>query len=296
MDYISKHCGDRAVLMYYMQLHPEFTRAAVDLALASNMKIIRMLDQKAVYVSEEGYYIGTLTHSTYRGDMIYKYKSPFVGKEKASARSGKDTRDAVKITGIISTLKKNTEVPDKNRLLRFVMNGMVAARRVVNASARRPVFEIGSEDSWQLLKYFVTNDNFELQVKKERLETKYEEFCEKLSKAAEIAKDLSRFDNCRVVSVNLDDSGIYYLVGEATFDKETNITITEELKRYGSLKDSPVAVDAAMLRTYAEGKTWFDRSNDLGIPKMDKFLEDVDVCVGYLNSYCHWVLFPKHGA
>jgi hypothetical protein len=56
-----------------------------------------------------------------------------------------------------------------------------------------------------------------------------------------------------------------------------------------------VAADAAIIKTYATGKTWFDKENELGIPMGDKYYEDIDVGVGYSNpEYGWWVVIPKN--
>jgi hypothetical protein len=77
-------------------------------------------------------------------------------------------------------------------------------------------------------------------------------------------------------------------------NEEGNCTFHTPLKRYGTLKELPIAPVVAMINTYMQGRDQYDKSNELGVWYQDRFFEDLDIAVGYSGSSNGlWVAIPK---
>ena len=68
------------------------------------------------------------------------------------------------------------------------------------------------------------------------------------------------------------------------------------LKRYSSLMDCPeIAPHVPIIAAWASGMTHADKTNELNLPRADKYYEDIDVASGY-QSRESWHLIPKRPA
>jgi hypothetical protein len=69
-----------------------------------------------------------------------------------------------------------------------------------------------------------------------------------------------------------------------------------DVTRYNSLRDSPLASEAAIIRTYMQDKVsspFLD--NELNMRLEDAYHADIDVACGYSSpTESFWVLIPNH--
>jgi len=245
---------------------------------------------------------GTITD---RSKPRYIYTGPFVSKEKASANSGRNQRDSEKITGILSAMKRNDEIPEEKAIFGRFIPGINYGFNSCKQHNSKPGISLDSDETHALVELYLNNNPTFAAQHRNRIESKYESYLDELEKIKDAKANLTRFAaGAKIIGIipdpvptPLGGPDYYYAVGEAKLDGEQRnvVVLQSPLERYDSLSDSPVAADAAIIKTYATGKTWFDKENELGIPMGDRYYEDIDVGVGYSNhEYGWWVVIPKN--
>ena len=237
----------------------------------------------------------------------YVYTGPFVSKEKASANSNRNQRDSEKITGILSALKRYDEIPEERAIFSRFMSGINYGFNSCTQHKPKPSISLDSDETYALIEFYLNNNPTFAAQHRNRLESKYESYLDELDKIKDAKANLTRFaKGSKIIGIvpdpvpiGLGSPDYYYVVGEARLDGENrnSVVIQCPLERYDSLSTSPVAADAAIIRTYATGKPWFEKDNELGIPMGDKYYEDIDVGVGYANHETGWwVVIPNNAA
>jgi hypothetical protein len=128
-----------------------------------------------------------------------------------------------------------------------------------------------------------------------------------MKKYDESADDFKRFcKGFKIIGIAYEsyhDDGTVapkYIVGEGdvvtTDNSNGKVLVQGSLKSYSSLKEVPeVAVDAMMIATYMQGKSTersYSNRNELFIGRVDKYLSELDIGVGYRNQIV-WVAIPK---
>lgn len=305
---------DQSVLHAWMEDKSALVAGAQELAAAFGLQLAASPEWKTDshrfmvdFYTKEGLYAGRLIYGVdyvrgaRSGDMFFSFASPTIAKEKGSSRSGRDERDSKKITGIISAMKKNKEVPTTAALTASYQQALsYCFNSVANKSHRTPTADLSSQEEVALLKLFVGGDSQSAEALRSDLENKYKSYLDRLEKSLHSARAYDRFcKGCTLIGImpNKTTNGSFYLIGDSQkVENQSKYTLTN-VKRYNTLRDSPVAAEAAIMRTYFSGKSLRSTTNnELGVECMDEYFEDIDVSMGYANSGSGtWVAIPKHG-
>lgn len=230
----------------------------------------------------------------------YFYTSSAVSKEKYSKRSGRDTRDASKITGLISAIKKNNEGPAaaKDKRLRDFSDGIKAALNTVSSRHERSInVEIEPDIVTRLVEQYLGLGEVSFTLKDE-IKRKHDEYMKKISGQKQLLSDVQRFRRgCKVIgilSTNLENDKTMYATAKITFDDRAIVNYTEPLKIHDTLSGTEYAADAAMIRTFMRDKSRYDASNEVGVGFGDHYFQEMDFSIGYNRRGEQWVLIPFH--
>lgn len=310
INFISDFVDDRVAFQSKVEekVTPPLLNAALTFAGTYGLRIHGVLSDCVSFVTMSGLPAGELS---YRKDCTRKSKNPLgtffhyhsrlISKERSTGRSDRYARDSDKVTGIISALKKNKEEPRDEALLGRFVNSMRYAFSSANPSTNPPTISLGYAETLALVKLFIDNDKETAENYRENVEKAYSTYLDKFAKMKDARANLSRFQKgCHAIGIIPEgfggQSGTYYLVGDAEYDTVTNGYVLKNYKRLKTLANTPLAADAAIIRTYAQGMPWYssDIDNELGLPPRDSYLEDIDVAIGYSNAESGmWALIPK---
>jgi len=254
-------------------------------------------------VSSDGIRLGEIYTQICRGSSgnnedVYFYHSPnIVTKSKGTLRSDSGTRDANKIKSLLTTLKKNKEIPNVKSMYSSFAGGIRYAFQQVVRS-REPDISIKDDLAIVLIEH-VLLDKLITHEQNEQLKSTYKEYKSKMKSYQEAESNGTRFyKGTKLIGIVGDYDDKYYLVGEASYDTSLNnnggVSIHGDLKRYNSLKDVPeLSADVVMINAYMQGKEGlYDDRNEFGLPRGDTYYHDIDVATGYAGNNM-WILIPK---
>lgn len=257
--------------------------------------------QRFQVLSMSGIPMGQIYCSTERNkdgnnETIYYFQSQhIIQKSKGSSRSDRSTRDSNSIKSLITTLKKQKEIPQVSSMYKSLSQGLRFAFSNVS-NARQPSVSIGGKAIIDLIEHVLLDRPLSSEQNYE-LKKIYESYKSEMKSFQSSASNQDRFnEGAKVIAICGDREKPYYLVGEATYDGKSGsdgVTFQGDLKRYDSLKNSPeFAVDVAMISAYMEGLPNNDKRNELFLPRRDTYYSDIDVATGYSGDEL-WVAIPK---
>ena len=144
-----------------------------------------------------------------------------------------------------------------------------------------------------LVKMLIENDKVSVETYRKDVEAAYAGYLDRLAKFDEAKQSLKRFDNSTAIGIVPDgNNNWFYIIADAS--DSPSVDALTNWKRYNTLYNSPLAADAAMIRTYMEGRMKTGE-NELKLPFEDKFYPDIDISVGYSSTqHGLWVLIPKN--
>ena len=304
MQFISQFAFDPAKIQSsledYEKKAPRFVRGLADFCTTFKVKIMARSVGGYVLCTERGIPVGKMDFerdysrsNTNPDGYAFLYTSPIISKQKASSRAGRSTRDSSTVTGIINALKKNSEVPNEDKLLQNYKGSMRFAYTALgNTASNKNTISLDSAATLALVKLLIENDKAGAESYRKDVESAYAQYLDRMAKINEAKASMGRFDHSTAIGVISYESETFYIVGEAT-NTAGNIALTN-WTRYNSLYNSPVAADAAMIRAYMEGHHP-DVNNELKMPFDDKFYPDIDIVTGYSSvHYGVWALIPKN--
>lgn len=303
-NFVSQFCTDQSNVHAFMEGNSEFSRVVAEFCTQFGLKVESIRGASVELVTEEGISVGTLTLCRGSSDQYFKFSADgLIRKQKASSRSSHNERDSVKITGIVNAMKKANEMPTYDKLTGSYRHAILCAiSAAYSLTRRKPKIEVTDEDLVGLLRSYVQADQYSLVSRKDALTEKLRDYDAHLNRIAERQAELHRFNDCYVIGVcrnnRYSEESRHYLIGEATYEPAVSkVTLTTKLERHATLKETRHAPLAMMIRTYAEGnKKYYDEDNELGLRRMDEYIEDLDIAVGYSDAKSVWVVIPKHGA
>jgi hypothetical protein len=293
---------------------PSLRNLAFDFCTAFNVKIERIKNSGALRLATpnglDAGEIYTASNSRDRSETIYIYEHSYlVKKEKSSSNSGRSERDSNKIATLIRTLKKNKEFPSDEAITKAYSEEMITAIHPVKDSARygAPKLDLDKDITKMLAEFYLGVDTNSIRQYSSELKDSYSKYLVQMEKYNESADDFKRF--CKGFKlIGMDYENYYggngdatprYIIGEGelvTTDSREKVLVQGSLKCYSSLKEVPeVAVDAMMISTYMQGKRndrMFSDRNELFLNRMDRFIPELDIGVGYRNNIV-WVAIPK---
>ena len=229
------------------------------------------------------------------------YGAEHIKKSRSSSRTGRDQRDANKISALLRVIAANGEAPNEQNITEKFKGGIRYAFGTTKIT-RRVTLEVPYDLTMKMVEGVLKINEQNLTNSMDTIQNIYDDYLLKCKQAKETNMTHKRFAEgskligiCRVPNT-MDQ--FFYLVGEATFEEEKGddkVYITTPLKYHKSLSEVPELVsDTAIIRTYFEThKDQADLSNELGAPRCDRYFEDIDIAVGYLERDNYWVLIPK---
>lgn len=234
---------------------------------------------------------------------VYYYESPIVRKAKGSARSASDCRDSITIKGLIAAVKKHNEGPSRDKLQVRYSEGIRYAFNSARKNNYTDRLGVRDDATLALMQYYLQVDTNSIRQYDDVIKREYEKYLLSAEQSKQSMNTFQRF--CKgsyVIGVmrTHHDSEPYYLVGEASWDEDSNkdthekITFHAPLKRYSSLMNCPeVAPHVPIIAAWASGQTNRDDAHELKLPRSDHYWEDVDVSGGYATGSECWYLIPK---
>lgn len=281
-----------------------FVKGVHDMCHAFNLKV-DMLDKPGAnsangvnFLTAEGWPAGRLSYCTDRGDNYFAYHSTeTIRKAKSSPRSDRYTRDAEKIGNIISVLKRNSEVPSTIAGFKSENYAISCAISSISRSGVTPSITMGNPAIVAAVESMLGVDSPNIELRRDEIQKAYDNYMEKMRALKDSTKTVKRFsEGCKLIGLLKRYDDVHYMVGKITFDptNDREIVLQGGLKRYTTLADTELATDAAIIRTYMQAK-FPGETNELGVPRTDKYFEEVDVSVGYSGNYFTWVLIPERG-
>lgn len=317
-DLISKFARDKAQIVERLSDKPEFRTAVAEFCATTGLKVAYVSPGpglgRAYFLTPGGFFGGDLQwcQASWKDTkMRYVYSGPFVHKEKASASSSRNQRDSEKITGILSALKRDdrAQIPTDEKTFERFKQGMKFAFTSCWDGRSAPRISVDDTEAHALVEYFLQKNMTLIEPLRNDIESKYELYLDKLEEMREAKANLTRFTaGAKIIGIIADQlpderEGVhndryFYAVGDASYDMRAGkATLQGPLERYESLQDSPMAADAAIIRTYTSDKSWATKDNELGIPMRDKFYDEIDIGTGYnTHDTGIWVVIPKNGA
>lgn len=288
-------------------INVEFRRFVREVCVQFNLQISRFIrsasQPSAQFVTPGGLHAGTasVTHEgTKDGKELYRYRfaSPSISKEKSSANSDRGTRDSSNLATLIRTIKKNKEVPTYEAIAKEMFGGVNFVLTSIrnNSIADRPRLSINNDIIHAMTRKILGIDEaFEARYISE-LKDAHSKFQSDMSKYNDTISDVARYAkgmDLVLIDYKMPNKPAYF-VTSATVDIQKDVwDFQGELKRYDSLKDSPLATEALMIRAHMEAHADFDNKNELGLAVRDKYYPDIDISIGYGRHDRLWVAIPK---
>lgn len=285
---------------------------AFDFCTTFNVKISQIKNSGALKLATpNGLDAGelyTASNTRDRSETVYIYENSYlIKKEKGSSNSTRSERESNKIATLIRTLKKNNEAPTDVAMTKAYSEEMITAIHPVKDAARygAPKLDLNKDIVKMLTEFYLGVDTVSIKQYSTELKDSYSKHLVDMQKYNESTDDHQRFCNgFKIIGINYGDfynnsEPPKYLVGEAeviTSDTREKVLVQGGLKSYSSLKEVPeVAVDAMMIATYMQGKSseriYSDR-NELFMNRMDRYIPELDIGVGFRNSVV-WVAIPR---
>ena len=293
---------------------PSLRNLAFDFCTAFNVKVSQIKNSGALKLATpNGLDAGelyTASNSRDRSETVYIYENQYlIKKEKASSNSSRSERESNKIATLIRTLKKNNEYPNDVAMTKAYSEEMIVALHPVKDGARygAPKIELNKDITKMLAEFYLGVDTISIKQYSTELKDSYSKYLVEMQKYDESADDFKRFcAGFKIIGIaydNFHSDGTVapkYIVGEGdvvtTDNSNGKVLIQGSLKSYSTLKDVPeVAVDAMMIATYMQGKSTersYSNRNELFIGRIDKFLPELDISVGFRNQVV-WVAIPR---
>ena len=250
-------------------------------------------------VTEGGIASGSVS-AEYEGDGNYTYRASFktINKEKASAKSDRDTRDANKISSLIRAIKKNKEEPTEEAILKSMRRDMVTPFESIEQHIRYggPSLSLPSSIQKAATNFILGIDTVGMNAYIDELKSIHSKYQSEIKSHEEKVSDAKRFRRgaTMIGCVTHRTTTPHYLVADVSLSDEGEFTFHTPLKRYSTLKDLPIAPVVMMVKTFTQGISEYSADNEFGLAVRDKYYPELDISTGYSShSQPMWVAIPK---
>lgn len=271
---------------------------------AYNLRVINMANinsrrEVARLVTDSGINCGSVSVE-YEGDNKYTYRASFktINKDKASAKSDRDTRDSNKISNLIRAIKKNKEEPTEEALVKSMRRDILAPFNSVESDVRYggPTISMSQELQKATMNFVLGIDTVGMNAYIDDLKAIHSKYQSEIKSHEEKTSDSKRFKRGATVigCVTHNTSDPHYLVADVSLGDDGMFTFHTPLKRYNTLKELSIAPVVTMINTFTQGRTDYNRDNEFGLSVRDKYYPELDISTGYLShNNPFWVAIPK---
>jgi hypothetical protein len=283
---------NKHLVMLVSELHAQF-----DLYV-DTVKEPRVNERTVTLVTKSGLPAGkayVTTSGHIESQPVYYVTLPTIKKEQSSKNSDRSTRDSVKLSSLIRTIKTKKEIPTDER----VSNGLLVGAHYCFSNIRsnyRTDLSISGEMAIAAVKHALGLDNSNVQSYISDLKAALNSYEDKVKEVMSQEKSLARFYNgCTMVGIMETGHGTppKYLMGKTEPYDTKNTGSTPKLKAplrvLNTLADTEIAPLAAMCRTVLSG---YSAENELGVPYSDKYYPELDISTGYSTRGLLWVAIP----
>jgi hypothetical protein len=253
-------------------------------------------------VTESGISCGSVSVE-YEGDNRYIYRAHFktINKEKASAKSDRDTRDSNKIGSLIRAIKKNKEEPTAEALVQSMRRDILAPFNSVESDVRYggPTISLPQELQKAAMNFVLGIDTVGMNAYIDDLKAIHSKYQSEIKSHEEKTSDSKRFKRGATVigCVTQHTSDPHYLVADVSLGDDGMFTFHTPLKRYNTLKELSIAPVVMMINTFTQGRTDYNRDNEFGLSVRDKYYPELDISTGYMShNNPFWVAIPKEAS
>lgn len=287
---------------------PAFKRGVFDMCAAFNLKA-DVVQRAAPSINDvwlitpNGWVAGRLMYayeySVGEKEWYFKYVSRAVKKSRSDARSDRNARAANKIKDLIKVLRMKKEmITDANAFEHEVRALGYAMHRVQARMERHPkpklVIEHDMVDS--VARSVLEGIAFPEMLRMDA-QRAYAQFLKERETYEEATASLKLFERgCTAVGIMEHYGKAHYFIGKVKFvpnKHNHDVVLQGEVKRYTSLDGTGLETDAAIIRTYLQGKNEYEADNDFGLPRSDRYYDEVEVATGYAGDTLLWALLPE---
>jgi hypothetical protein len=284
---------------------PRLANLAFEFCNKFNMKLIEHpsshvgmgVPKKINVITNSGVTIGSLSVGEDSDGEYYVYHSNFISKERSSKRSDSRSRDAGKINTLLRALAKYNDIPPEHTVMNKLTGGLRYAYRSTQGTDKARL-EVTNDLAITMAEYILKINEDNLTNNLNDLKVRYDEYAKQKAKNEKGRALFERFAEGST-SICIFNTGRtpYYVVCDTAYDaKKDEITFTGQHKRVKSLSEVPELVsDVAIIKAYFDThRNEHDGgNNELGVPRRDKYYEDIDIATGYSESELMWVILPK---
>jgi len=287
--------------------HPyriELKKLVHEFCHAYNLRVLNLANvnsrrEVARLVTENGISCGSVSVE-YEGNNKHIYRAHFktINKEKASAKSDRDTRDANKISSLIRAIKKNKEEPTEEAIVKSMRRDIFAPFSSVESDIRYggPTVSLPQDMQKAVMNFVLGIDTAGMNAYIDDLKAIYSKYQSEIKSHEEKTSDSKRFKKGATVigCVTQHTSDPHYLVADVSLGIDNMFTFHTPLKRYNTLKELPIAPVVMMINTFMQGSGSYNADNEFGLPIRDRYYPELDVSTGYIShSNPLWVAIPK---
>lgn len=306
MSIISTFARDNVaeILSEDIPVRVELKKLVHEFCHAYNLRVINLvganrLREVAHLVTESGISCGSVSveHES-KDKYIYRASFKTINKDKASAKSDRDTRDSNKISSLIRAIKKNKEEPTEEALIKSMRRDILAPFSTVESDVRHggPTISMPQDMQKAVMNFVLGIDTVGMNAYIDDLKTIHSKYQSEIKSYEEKTSDSKRFKKGATVigCVTQHTSDPHYLVADVSLGIDGMFTFHTPLKRYNTLKELSIAPVVMMINTFMQGRTDYNQNNEFGLPVRDRYYSELDISTGYMShSNPFWVAIPK---
>jgi hypothetical protein len=282
----------------------ELKKLAHEFCHAYNLRVVSLANvnrhrEVARLVTDNGISCGSISVE-YEGDNKYTYRAHFktINKDRASAKSDRDTRDSTKISSLMRTIKKNKEEPTEDALVKSMRRDILSPFNSVESDVRYggPTVSLPQDMQKAVINFVLGIDTVGMNAYIDDLKAIHSKYQSEIKSHEEKTSDSKRFKKGATVigCVYQNTSDLHYLVADVSLGDDGMFTFHTPLKRYNTLKELSIAPVVMMVNTFMQGRTDYSRDNEFGLSVRDKYYPELDISTGYTShNNPFWIAIPK---
>lgn len=234
-------------------------------------------------------------------EEVYNYNSELV-KKQGGAISEKYTRSSRKLSVLLKTITRNKEFPTDARLSGKYLKEAALCFNYALKEERPTAISVPNHALEGLIRFIVEQHPLPYDVV-ESIQNAHKVMLanEEATAKCKSLRDRYLDGGCWAIGVRCNEDetktvGDTYYVAELGRDKDTGITGYRNglFRRVHSLEDiEPVHLALTFAKPMFEDRNSLWRHSSYGIPRMDRYYEELDIGTGFQSAEILWVFIPK---